>query len=301
MMIMTMMFRSYYLFVYYLAVLLQQTLAFVPPSISAATKTRVVVQVQAATINAPPKNIDTDCDNTIDEDEDSGPRLIFPGGGLFFYWQAGVISHLREEGYDLSHAHLAGASAGALSATLAATGVDMYEATELALSLSEEAGVWDRPLGLQGIWGDMICTWLDELLPHDADEMVSEKLHILVTPVPSFRKEKINKFDTRDDLIHANMASVHLPWFLNGDWTKKFRGQSVIDGSFLAKPSDYFDKETHVNEALILDHKLDPVMRDRSADFVNPGKGKQFIWDILEQGKRHAKIMEKQGEFRILQ
>ena len=73
------------------------------------------------------------------------------------------------------------------------------------------------------------------------------------------------------------MASVHLPWFLNGDWTKEFRGQTVIDGSFLAKPSDYYDSERHVEEALILNHKLDPVMRDRSGDFVNPGKGKQFI------------------------
>ena len=56
-------------------------------------------------------------------------------------------SYLKEKGYNLSDAHLSGASAGALSATLAATGVDFYEATELALSLSEDAGVWDRPLG----------------------------------------------------------------------------------------------------------------------------------------------------------
>lgn len=298
--------RAYYHLFLCLAVL-QQALSFVQPtSLTAVSKTRIVVVQAQAITNASPEIIassdtkDVVNNNSSPTDKDSGPRLIFPGGGLFFYWQAGVISHLREEGYDLSNAHLSGASAGALSATLAATDVDLYEATELALSLSEEAGVWDRPLGLQGIWGDMIHTWLDELLPQDANEMVSDKLHILVTPVPSFGKQKINKFDTRDDLIHANMASVHLPWFLNGEWTKQFRGQSVIDGSFMAKPSDYFDK-CDVNEALILDHKLDPVMRDRSADFVNPGKGKQFIWDILEQGKRHAKIMDKRGEFRILQ
>ena len=292
---MTMMLRSY-LFLS-LALLQQQTLAFVPPP-TTASKTRTV----QATMNSQSKiDPSENHQSSSTVDEHSGPRLIFPGGGLFFYWQAGVISHLQEGGYNLSNAHLSGASAGALSATLAATGVDFYEATELALSLSEEAGVWDRPLGLQGIWGDMIHTWLDELLPHDADEMVSEKLHILVTPVPSFGKQKINKFDTRDDLIHANMASVHLPWFLNGDLTKEFRGQSVIDGSFLAKPSDYLDNEKHVDNALILDFKRDPVMQDRSSDFVNPGKGKQFIWDILEQGKRHAQIMDNQGEFRILQ
>lgn len=291
MMIRTLLFLS--------AALLRNALAFVP-STTVVSKTHASLQsiAQPAQVVAP-SDTAKDTDSTINEH--SGPRLIFPGGGLFFYWQAGVISHLQEEGYDLSNAHLSGASAGALSATLAATGVDFYEATELALSLSEEAGVWDRPLGLQGIWGDMIYTWLDELLPHDADEIVSNKLHILVTPVPSFGKQKINKFDNREDLIHANMASVHLPWFLNGSLTKTFRGQSVIDGSFLAKSFHYVDNEKHLDDALILSYSRDPVMRDRSADFVNPGKGKQFIWDILEQGKRHAKIMEEQGEFRLLQ
>ena len=50
--------------------------------------------------------------------------LVFSGGGLFFYWQAGVVTFLRENGYDLSNVDLAGASAGALTATLTATNVD---------------------------------------------------------------------------------------------------------------------------------------------------------------------------------
>lgn len=151
----------------------------------------------------------------IEDDQDKGPCLIFPGGGLFFYWQAGVIvrlishylpffsllqnirtcnahhlkwnalkigtkAYLQERGYDLSTTsspcHLCGASAGALAATLAATEVNPYEATELALSLSEKAGVWDRPLGLQGVWGNMIYEWLDILLPDDAVERVVKKV-----------------------------------------------------------------------------------------------------------------------------
>ena len=281
-------------FLFIFAALLRNALAFIvhPKAVSKPSFLQARQEVASTSID------DDSLPTIVDQSE---PRLIFPGGGIFFYWQAGVISYLREEGYDLSSAHLSGASAGALSSTLAATGVDFYEATELALSMSEEAGVFTRPLGLQGIWGDIIHTWLDELLPQDANEVVSDKLHILVTPVPSFGKQKINKFDTRDDLIQANMSSVHLPWFLNGELTRSFRGQSVIDGSFFAKPSDYYENEKHVDEALILDYKCDPVMRDRSGDFVNPGKGKQFIWDILEQGKRHAKIMDKQGEFRLLQ
>ena len=72
------------------------------------------------------------------------PHLVFPGGGLFFYWQAGAVTYLREAGYDLSGCTMSGASAGALTATLTTCGVDLVEATELALDLSDEAGVWDR-------------------------------------------------------------------------------------------------------------------------------------------------------------
>jgi hypothetical protein len=42
-------------------------------------------------------------------------------------------------------------------------------------------------------------------------------------------------------------------------------------------------------------------MRERSTEFVKVRKGKQFIWDILEQGRRHAKVMERGGEFTYLE
>lgn len=143
--------------------------------------------------------------------EERGPHLIFPGGGLFFYWQAGIVSYLREQGYDLDKITVSGASAGALTATLTATCVDFYKATELALQMSEEAGVWDRPSGLQGIWGPIIYEWLDRLLPENAVEMVNGgRLSLLVTPIPQFGKEKVSEFMSRGDLIQCNMASVHL-------------------------------------------------------------------------------------------
>jgi len=97
--------------------------------------------------------------------------LIFPGGGIFFYWQAGVVTYLRDHGYDLSAVTSTGASAGALTATLAATDVDYYKATDLALDMVKQAGVWDRTGGLQGIWGPMIYDWLDELLLENAVEL----------------------------------------------------------------------------------------------------------------------------------
>ena len=163
--------------------------------------------------------------------------------------------------------------------------------------MSDDNNIWERPLGLQGVWGSIIYDWLDTLLPDDADLLVKEEvrqllfmrvcdvfdphliscaslsqLHILLTPVPSFGKSIISQFDSRKDLIQANMASVHLvshghtissisqnckslvfnsshsphhlssttqPWFLDGNLTSNYRGKPHIDGSFLAQPSDY--------------------------------------------------------------
>jgi hypothetical protein len=135
------------------------------------------------------------------DDSRNKVSIAFPGGGLFFYWQAGVIvrsliyhsqkaqiidffshartpsqAYLQEEGYNLSSSNilLSGASAGALSATLAKTGVSPYDATTLALQMSDDAGIWDRPLGLQGVWGNIIRDWLDQLLPIDAAERAQD-------------------------------------------------------------------------------------------------------------------------------
>eukprot|EP00580_Thalassiosira_gravida_P010147 CAMPEP_0201639706 /NCGR_PEP_ID=MMETSP0493-20130528/20160_1 /ASSEMBLY_ACC=CAM_ASM_000838 /TAXON_ID=420259 /ORGANISM="Thalassiosira gravida, Strain GMp14c1" /LENGTH=108 /DNA_ID=CAMNT_0048113191 /DNA_START=78 /DNA_END=404 /DNA_ORIENTATION=- len=103
------------------------------------------------------------------------------------------------------------------------------------------------------------------------------------------------------------MASVHLPWFLDGNLTSNFRGKPHIDGSFLAQPSDYVSSPELYNNndeqkkpaQLILDYQRDPIMKDRSSEFVKL-LSKQGIWDILEQGKKHAKIIEREGEFDFL-
>lgn len=41
-------------------------------------------------------------------------------------------------------------------------------------------------------------------------------------------------------------------------------------------------------------------MQSKATDFVKV-VSKQTIWDLLEQGKKHAQIMERNGEFDILQ
>ena len=136
--------------------------------------------------------------------------LLFPGGGIFFWWQAGVIAALAERGYDFRNSRSMGASAGALAATLATCGVDMDEAFDRAAAASTD--LFDRgPWALQGVWGGIIRQWLDDLLPYDAAERCSSRVHILTREAPCLHTRVVSSYADRDDLIHANMASVHIP------------------------------------------------------------------------------------------
>lgn len=59
---------------------------------------------------------------------------------------------------------MVGASGGGLAAVLAACEVAPEDVLESAYALSLEHGIWDRPLGLVGTWGELIQQWLHDLL-----------------------------------------------------------------------------------------------------------------------------------------
>ncbi len=215
----------------------------------------------------------------------------YQSGGIFFYWQAGAITYLREKGYQINNPeiHFTGASAGALCATLTACDVNFEDATSLALKKAREEGVWDRPLGLFGIWGSIIDEWLEELLPGDdldQHEVLlplvnnEKKLSIIATEIPSFQKKKLSDFKSKRDLIDANMASVHIPFFLDGKATTQFRLQPYIDGSFLANMDEY---RHDLSASIILDWKRDPLLKDRTLGDAVSTISEEGVWDLLER------------------
>ena len=118
----------------------------------------------------------------MSQDRVSGkrPSIIFPGGGIYFWWQAGALKALQET-CDLDEYHFAGASAGSLSAVFAACNVDMDEVYRSAHRLAAENGIWERREGLAGVWGSLIQTWLEEMLPEDAAQRCSGRVSISVT------------------------------------------------------------------------------------------------------------------------
>ena len=122
--------------------------------------------------------------------------------------------------------------------------------------------------------------------------------------VPYFFKECSSCPHYTNSISHFTLSTIptqkHIqPWFLDGNLTFNFRGKPHIDGSFLAQQTDYFSEEYSEQPKLILDFKRDPVMEDRASEFVKL-VSKQTIWDILEQGRKHAKVMDRNAEFDLL-
>lgn len=216
------------------------------------------------------------------------PTIALPGGGILFWHQAGAIRSLQRH-YRLNHCRLVGASAGCLASVLAACDVDMDVAFDSAIRISKDARLWDRRLGLMGIWGGLVRQWLDELLPCDAHATCTGHVHILaIRLLPRPRRHRLSHFATREELIDTCMASCHIPYFLDGSPVSRISGQRGIwiDGSFLAGRGAYArgpDGERR-DLALVLDPKDDDkaprdFLRLRSVDGVR---------EIYDRGTAYA-------------
>ena len=83
---------------------------------------------------------------------------------------------------------MTGASGGGFAAILAACNVDPMEVMDSAYQLSVEHNIWERPLGLMGVWGGIIEQWLHDLLPGDAAEQCKDKVGLVVTQLPSWKQ-----------------------------------------------------------------------------------------------------------------
>ena len=187
-------------------------------------------RVHQALSQRPPSTSDDERSHLGVSSRSEAPGIVFPGCGIFFWWQAGVVSALAKR-LDLDRAQFAGSSGGAISATLAGCGVTDSERTyDVALRLCEREGAFARgPWGLWGIWGDLVREWLDELLPPDADKRCSGRVHILVHQLGDGGRCHVSEFESRDDLISACLASTHIPLLMDGSLTARFRGSHCVD------------------------------------------------------------------------
>jgi hypothetical protein len=161
--------------------------------------------------------------------------IHFHGGGIFFWWQAGAAKYLLEQGVlNDSSIEFVGGSAGSIAVSCILANVDFHHAASVATNSVSELNLWESPTGLFGIWGNLVNDFLNELiLPANLTEKDLSRVHIAVTPRFIFSGTRhISNFQSKEDLIDAVMTSIHIPFFMDGNAWRTFRGNHFIDGSF---------------------------------------------------------------------
>jgi len=225
--------------------------------------------------------------------EDGVPVVSCAGAGIFIFWQLGALKYITSH-FDLSKARLHGGSAGAVLSTFIASGVDLNNAIRESYNIGMEAQVWTRNSHM-GLFGPLIRKWLEKLLPEDAHERCNGRVRLLVTKVPSLNQKYVSHFTSREDLITACMASIHVPFFLNLKPLKSFRGGYYVDGTL----HDFFTRKNSPilgcdGKAFIVDYYEDAGIRPKKLDFLRL-KTHQEVLYLVARGVRHARTLDVEG------
>jgi hypothetical protein len=237
-------------------------------------------------------------DKSISIEDLARPTLGIAGGGIYFFWELGVLKYLAEN-YDLSRVQFTGASAGALAGVLCACNIDPDAAVKAAYRLAMENNVFSRSGGLAGIWGNLIRQWLDELLPVDAAQRCQGRVKIVATETPSMRLRYLDKFATKEAVIAACMASVHIPFFLDGNATYEYEGKRFIDGSLY----DFFTGGnssliTCDGRACVVDYYYDDTLDFGKLSFITRASSSyDDVKALMSAGYRWAERMDDAGQF----
>lgn len=210
--------------------------------------------------------------------------LNFPGGGKFFYWQSGVATYLNRH-FDLSQIKLVGASAGSLTAVLMACEVDAHHAATVAVQMLKRHGVYERPMGLVGVWGLVVRDWLMEILPIDAAQRCSGRVHISVLKLP-YRREHVSRFESKEDLVAACMASSHLPLVMDGKPVYMWRGWPCVDGSIMAARRE-LPRSLSRGESMTFDYMDDADLMAGDMDFMKLSEP-STLFTLIDHGYRYA-------------
>ncbi|XP_042529284.1 patatin-like phospholipase domain-containing protein 2 isoform X1 [Dipodomys spectabilis] len=159
-------------------------------------------------------------------------NISFAGCGFLGVYHIGVASCLREHAPFLvaNAAHIYGASAGALTATALVTGACLGEAGANIIEVSKEAR--KRFLGPLHPSFNLVKTirgCLLKILPADSHERASGRLGISLTRVSDGENVIISQFNSKEELIQANVCSTFIPVYC-GLIPPSLQGVRYVDG-----------------------------------------------------------------------
>jgi len=236
--------------------------------------------------------------------------VLFNGGGIFFWWQAGFCQFCLEQGFVKdaleSDVKVIGTSAGALSAALLASGADFKKAADFAIYQTKRDKIIESKR-LAFVWGGIVEEWLTELLPNES-QLLFQNTFITATPADLFkgvRQDVLSNFQSKEDVVQACMASVHIPYFMDTRPCRKVgKDKWYIDGSFwpFVMGDDMFNacaagptanQLFPADQILNVDWRNDEVfaaqVREGFTTMISPER----VFDMMDAGYAYAASLNK--------
>ncbi|NXH37420.1 PLPL1 protein, partial [Myiagra hebetior] len=127
--------------------------------------------------------------------------ILFRGCSFLIIYEAGVLSALRDLSPDImkSAYRIYGSSSGSIIATAALCGCDVGKGYTLLFIFGLKNTFWGFIPGGRTL--RVIRSALHKFLPPNAHELVSGKLHIVLTRLHDWRTVTASEFTSKEELI----------------------------------------------------------------------------------------------------
>ncbi|GAB0199923.1 omega-hydroxyceramide transacylase-like [Grus japonensis] len=168
---------------------------------------------------------------------EGGPfSILFRGCSFLLAYEAGVVAALQELSPDIlkSASKIYGASSGSVVATVALCECDIDD-MKLSFFSALKTSFWGHLPGRKVL--RVLKNVLNKHLPENAHQLVSGKLHIILTRLHDWRSVLVSEFASKEDLIQR---------YIDGElgmWRANFVSRTTITVSAFAGEYDICPKD----------------------------------------------------------
>ncbi|NXC91850.1 PLPL1 protein, partial [Cercotrichas coryphoeus] len=189
--------------------------------------------------------------------------LLFRGVSFSIPYEVGVLAALQNLSPDIlkSASRIYGSSSGSIVATAGLCGCDVGKGCRFLFILCLKR--WNS-LGILEVLR-LLRHVLNKFLPPNAHELVSGKLHIILTRLHDWRSVTVSEFASREELIQAVVCSCFIPLYF-GLSPPTFRGVRYLDGELAMWRADFVSRSTITVSAFAGEYDICP--KDGPAAFL---------------------------------
>ncbi|NXC72700.1 PLPL1 protein, partial [Anhinga anhinga] len=192
--------------------------------------------------------------------------ILIRGCGFFLPYEFGAFRALQELSPDLmkSASRIYGASSGSLVATFALCGCDAGKSYALPFILNDiklatlnalKSSFWSLFRGQKLI--KILRDLLNCFLPPNAHQLVSGKLHVIITRVSDWRSIVVSEFASKEDLIQALICSCFVPVYF-GLLPPVYHGVRYVDGEIGMWCANFVSRNTITISAFAGEYDICP-------------------------------------------